>query len=184
MTNRRGLALLLLCLGLGGSATPGFSIVDKNKKRTYSRSAVRRVIRRTVPRRTTAAPPIVATSVTVPPSSPHSLALTQPVVAANSSSDTPFRKVALDAGMSVVPATEPTTIENVAALVPFYEQLYRLEHGLLTEPLHIIQYGDSHTASDDWANSVREQFQSRFGVGGAGYSLAGRPFLADTAATK
>lgn len=69
-----------------------------------------------------------------------------------------------------------STIENVAALVPFYEQLYRLDQGFATEPLHIIQYGDSHTASDDWANTLREQFQSRFGIGGAGYSLAGRPY--------
>lgn len=64
-------------------------------------------------------------------------------------------------------------IENPAALVPFFAQLSNpLEHG----SLHILHYGDSHTASDDWANAMRQGLQSRFGPGGAGFTLAGRPF--------
>jgi len=43
--------------------------------------------------------------------------------------------------------------------------------------LHILQYGDSHTASDDWANQLRQDFQAKFGAGGPGYTLPGHPFL-------
>jgi lysophospholipase L1-like esterase len=66
-------------------------------------------------------------------------------------------------------------VENSAAIVPFFEQLYQLETDK-SRSLHILQYGDSHTASDDWANQLRVMFQSRFGNGGAGFSYAGRPF--------
>jgi lysophospholipase L1-like esterase len=65
-------------------------------------------------------------------------------------------------------------LEGAGALVPFFEQL---SHPPENMSLHVLQYGDSHTASDDWANQMRQDFQSRFGVGGAGYTLAGHPFL-------
>jgi lysophospholipase L1-like esterase len=74
-------------------------------------------------------------------------------------------------------AVAAAAVENSAALVPFFEQLHQLE----SQPeearsLHVLQYGDSHTASDDWAHQLRTLFQGRFGNGGAGYSFAGRPF--------
>jgi hypothetical protein len=59
-------------------------------------------------------------------------------------------------------------------LVPFFEQL---SHPPENMSLHILQYGDSHTASDDWANQLRRDFQTKFGAGGAGYTLPGHPFL-------
>ena len=68
------------------------------------------------------------------------------------------------------------TIENPAALIPFFEQLSRHEKGELEEPLRILHYGDSHTAADEWTGALRSHFQSRFGSGGGGYSLAGRPW--------
>jgi lysophospholipase L1-like esterase len=64
------------------------------------------------------------------------------------------------------------TIENPAALVPFFEQLSHAPSG----SLHILHYGDSHTASDDWADAMRQGLQSRFGIGGPGFALAGRPY--------
>lgn len=87
-------------------------------------------------------------------------------------------------------------IENPAALVPFFEQLYRYERGeqpLATHttdspasqgddsvptagPLRILHYGDSHTAADEWTGALRNLFQARFGAGGGGYSYAGRPW--------
>ncbi len=74
-------------------------------------------------------------------------------------------------------AVAAAAVENSAALVPFYEQLWQLEQNKAAgKSLHVLQYGDSHTASDDWANQLRTMFQSRFGNGGAGYSNAGRPF--------
>ena len=74
-------------------------------------------------------------------------------------------------------AVAAAALENSAALVPFFEQLWQLEQKQgEDQSLHILQYGDSHTASDDWANQLRTMFQGRFGNGGAGYSTAGRPF--------
>src|SRR5260370_3433515 len=67
-------------------------------------------------------------------------------------------------------------IENPAAMVPFFEQLRRTKSGETSGPLSILHYGDSHTAADEWTRSVRALLQAQFGDGGAGYSLAGRPF--------
>jgi lysophospholipase L1-like esterase len=67
-------------------------------------------------------------------------------------------------------------VESAAALVPFFEQLYRHQTGAMAGALHILHYGDSHTAADEWTGDLRERFQEKFGDGGAGYSLAGRPY--------
>lgn len=68
------------------------------------------------------------------------------------------------------------TIQNPAALVPFFERLYRAQQGE-PGPVRVLQFGDSHTASDDWVGAIREKFQTQFGVGGPGFVHAGRPFL-------
>ena len=44
---------------------------------------------------------------------------------------------------------------------------------LEAQPVHILQFGDSHTASDDWVNSMRFLLQTRFGNGGPGFVQAG-----------
>jgi lysophospholipase L1-like esterase len=67
-------------------------------------------------------------------------------------------------------------VENPAALVPFFEQLYRHQNGDLAGPLKLLQYGDSHTAADDWTGDIRNHFQEMFGDGGSGYSFAGSPY--------
>ena len=78
-----------------------------------------------------------------------------------------FQKVAQGADVPV---------ENAAALVPFFEQLYRHQLGELSGPLRILHYGDSHTAADEWTGDLRSRFQGKFGDGGSGYSLAGFPW--------
>src|SRR5260370_40249979 len=77
-----------------------------------------------------------------------------------------FQKVASGADIPV---------ENAAALIPFFEQLYRHQKGEMPGPLRILHYGDSHTAADEWTGDLRAHFQEKFGDGGAGYSYAGRP---------
>ena len=67
-------------------------------------------------------------------------------------------------------------VENAAALVPFFEQLYRHQQGEMQGPLRILHYGDSHTAADEWTGDLRARFQEKFGDGGSGYTLAGRPY--------
>jgi len=66
-------------------------------------------------------------------------------------------------------------IDRPGTLVPFFERLYRLSTGD-SPAVHILHFGDSHTASDDWTSVLRDLFQNRFGNGGAGFSLAGIPF--------
>ena len=59
--------------------------------------------------------------------------------------------------------------ENPEALEPF-------THALDTQPIHIVQFGDSHTASDDWVNSMRVLMQAKYGDGGPGFVQAGHPY--------
>jgi hypothetical protein len=44
------------------------------------------------------------------------------------------------------------------------------------ESVHILHFGDSHTAADQWTSGLRDLFQQRFGNGGSGFSVAGHPF--------
>src|SRR5687768_12596736 len=57
------------------------------------------------------------------------------------------------------------------ALVPLLEQFYRLSP--TSGPLHLLHFGDSHTASDSWTGRLRDLLKERFGDGGSGFSLAG-----------
>lgn len=67
-------------------------------------------------------------------------------------------------------------LENPAALVPFFEQLYRHQQGELPGPVRVLQYGDSHTAADEFSGELRMLFQASFGNGGSGFSYAGKPW--------
>jgi lysophospholipase L1-like esterase len=67
-------------------------------------------------------------------------------------------------------------VENPGALVPFFEQLYREKNGSAEGAVHIIHFGDSHTAADEFTGDLRELFQSAFGDGGPGFAVAGHPF--------
>jgi lysophospholipase L1-like esterase len=67
-------------------------------------------------------------------------------------------------------------VDNAAALIPFFETLYRHQRGEIAGPVHILHYGDSHTAADEWTGDLRIHFQEKFGDGGSGFSLAGRPW--------
>jgi len=61
--------------------------------------------------------------------------------------------------------------ENPEALDPFFAALADS-----SQPIHILQFGDSHTASDDWVDSMRAPLQQKFGDGGPGFVQAGRPY--------
>jgi lysophospholipase L1-like esterase len=64
--------------------------------------------------------------------------------------------------------------ENAAALVPFFELMKSAQRS--GQAVHILQFGDSHTASDDWANAMRIAFQGKYGSGGPGFTHPGHPF--------
>lgn len=96
--------------------------------------------------------------------SPKVIASVPPAVRASS-------MFALTSTMSRRPSS---AIENEAALVPFFDQLYRSR--AQQKPIHIVQFGDSHTASDDWTNAMRRSLQFRFGDGGPGFTYPGHPY--------
>ncbi len=81
-----------------------------------------------------------------------------------------------------VPLTppEPVPIETGEGkpLGTFFKTLEDLESsespGL--QVVRIIHFGDSHVASDYWAGVIREKLQARFGDGGPGFVLPGRPW--------
>ena len=69
---------------------------------------------------------------------------------------------------------EPLAFDNPAGLIAFFENLYQAK--LHPAPVHVLQFGDSHTASDDWVNSMRQLAQAKFGDGGPGFVFPGHPF--------
>src|SRR5580704_5394876 len=52
-------------------------------------------------------------------------------------------------------------LSQPGALVPLFEQLYRLATGLSTDAIHMIHYGDSHTAADEWTAALRDSFKQK-----------------------
>lgn len=66
-------------------------------------------------------------------------------------------------------------IEQPEALAPFFQKLAELEADP-SKSVHILHFGDSHTAADMFTGEVRRAIQERFGGGGAGFSFAGYPF--------
>lgn len=103
------------------------------------------------------------------PKTVHSPVKAQPVAAK-------LRVQAHDAVFEDVANGAEIPVENPAALIPFFEQLYRGQEGDSRGPVRILQYGDSHTAADEWTGEIRARLQEKFGDGGSGYSFAGRPY--------
>jgi len=67
-------------------------------------------------------------------------------------------------------------LEQPQGLASFFAQLQALEEHSGPGALHLLQFGDSHTAADEFTGQLRTLLQQRFGDGGAGFSLAGHPF--------
>jgi lysophospholipase L1-like esterase len=72
--------------------------------------------------------------------------------------------------------TSSLDVTEPEALVPLFDRLYRLNAGQDQGPVHILHFGDSHSAADDWTAGLRRLLKERFGDGGPGFSLAGHPF--------
>jgi lysophospholipase L1-like esterase len=72
-------------------------------------------------------------------------------------------------------AAQPVVDPSGQALDAFFRALARVEAG---EPTlaRVLQVGDSHTACDLWTGAVRRRLQARFGDGGHGFVVPGRPW--------
>jgi lysophospholipase L1-like esterase len=120
--------------------------------------------------------PVIKTVATKKPAATTTAKKPAPRRAPRSSVNAATRAEAHEGVVEKVSRGAQLPVENAAALVPFFEQLYRQQHGELTGPLRALHYGDSHVAADEWTGDIRERLQQTFGDGGSGYSLAGRPW--------
>jgi lysophospholipase L1-like esterase len=67
-------------------------------------------------------------------------------------------------------------LEGPHRLLHLFEALARLDDGHGHDDVHILQYGDSHTASDLGVEVFRRAMQLRFGDGGRGFVSIGKPW--------
>jgi lysophospholipase L1-like esterase len=67
-------------------------------------------------------------------------------------------------------------LEGPERLVRVFEALAALDEGRGHEDVRILQYGDSHTASDAGTGVLRRLLQARFGDGGRGFVSIGKPW--------
>ncbi len=79
-----------------------------------------------------------------------------------------------EAGLS--PGHAVGFLEGAARLQHLFEALARLEGGNTGDDVRILQYGDSHTASDLGVSVFRRALQARFGDGGRGFVPLGKPW--------
>ncbi|BAK84582.1 GDSL-type esterase/lipase family protein [Komagataeibacter medellinensis] len=80
------------------------------------------------------------------------------------------------ASQDAAPARSIEKLGRYSSVVPFYKALDALQGGKVTEPVTILQIGDSHTANDAFSDQMRTQLQQRFGNAGRGYMQPGVPF--------
>jgi lysophospholipase L1-like esterase len=103
------------------------------------------------------------------------------VATAKASPASPESPASPGAPASVLPVIvlEPPPVgylERRDHLGRFFEALARLEGGQSNDDARIVQYGDSHTASDTGTSVFRRALQARFGDGGRGFVSLGRPW--------
>jgi lysophospholipase L1-like esterase len=67
-------------------------------------------------------------------------------------------------------------LEGSSRLAHLFTALAALEEGHMRDDVRIVQYGDSHTASDTGTSVVRRMLQERFGDGGRGFVEVGKPW--------
>ncbi|WP_196795933.1 hypothetical protein [Komagataeibacter europaeus] len=67
-------------------------------------------------------------------------------------------------------------IGRYASVVPFYKALDSLQSGQATEPVTVLQIGDSHTANDSFSDQMRTLLQKDFQNAGRGFLQPGIPF--------
>lgn len=88
--------------------------------------------------------------------------------------DTPPAASAVGGG----PGSTPNVgnLLGTARLAHVFEALGALEDGHAHHDVRILQYGDSHTASDIGVSAFRHAMQARFGDGGRGFVALGKPW--------
>ena len=101
-------------------------------------------------------------------------AVVPPVV----SSDPASAELPVAAAPEKAPAPTPSigALERPQALRHFFDALAGLDEGRAHDDVHVLQFGDSHTAADYETGPLRRALQARFGDGGRGFVSVGRPW--------
>lgn len=91
-----------------------------------------------------------------------------------------------DAASATLPPTSTDAAPPSSASIGFldgpgrlqhlFEAFARLDDGHTHDDVHILQYGDSHTAADVGVATFRHALQARFGDGGRGFVPLGKPW--------
>lgn len=84
--------------------------------------------------------------------------------------------LALVLAVAPAAAAEPGRLADAAALQPFGQALQGLHAGQRTQPVHVLQIGDSHSAADFISGALRDRLQARFGSAGRGVLAPGTPY--------
>jgi lysophospholipase L1-like esterase len=74
------------------------------------------------------------------------------------------------------PPTRVGHLEGTDRLSHLYEALAGLDDGQAHDDVRVLQYGDSHTASEVGTSVLRRLLQARFGDGGRGFVSIGKPW--------
>ncbi|WP_308721179.1 GDSL-type esterase/lipase family protein [Komagataeibacter xylinus] len=80
------------------------------------------------------------------------------------------------ASRDAAPARSIEKLGRYSSVAPFYKALDALQAGKATEPVTILQIGDSHTANDAFSDQMRTALQQQFGNAGRGFLQPGVPF--------
>jgi hypothetical protein len=91
----------------------------------------------------------------------------------------PSRSPGLSAAVPAGPVSRaPGFLDHPERLTPLFDRLAVLDDGHGRQDVSVLQYGDSHTASDIGVSVLRHALQARFGDGGRGFVPIGRPWKA------
>jgi lysophospholipase L1-like esterase len=93
--------------------------------------------------------------------------------AAAASSAEPAPPAAASAAPQV---SDVSHLDGGSNLDRLFDALAALEDGRSHDAVHIVQYGDSHTASDLGVSVFRHALEARFGDGGRGFVPLGKPW--------
>jgi lysophospholipase L1-like esterase len=114
--------------------------------------------------------PACREAATAPPKGPAA----EPASVARQSAPQPAGSVAPPSTSAA--AGGPEFLSAPDRLTHLFEQLASLDDGHALHDVVVLQYGDSHTASDYGVSVLRHALQTRFGEGGRGFVPIGRPW--------
>jgi lysophospholipase L1-like esterase len=103
-------------------------------------------------------------------------ALSASTGAADGTSAPPASGAGVAAGSQPLSTAPVGHLEGPHHLQHLFDALARLDDGHAHDDVHVLQYGDSHTASDLGVAVFRRAMQTRFGDGGRGFVSVGKPW--------